>query len=156
MKWLQKQVQIFSRANTLSTCLCVTCYSLVQLHLNNTCIGPAEANASILFSHSRACLAALHNLQQLPSNSITGSGPRVKLRSYLGFRDNLFVSRDLFPTCNTHHSTSRSTHSCRSSEMATNSIKLLTGNSHGQLAKLVADRYVRPHSGFHMGLARES
>lgn len=25
--------------------------------------------------------------------------------------------------------------------MATNSIKLLTGNSHGQLAKLVADRY---------------
>jgi ribose-phosphate pyrophosphokinase len=26
------------------------------------------------------------------------------------------------------------------SEMATNSIKLLTGNSHGQLAKLVADR----------------
>jgi hypothetical protein len=26
--------------------------------------------------------------------------------------------------------------------MATNSIKLLTGNSHPQLAKLVADRYV--------------
>lgn len=30
--------------------------------------------------------------------------------------------------------------------MATNSIKLLTGNSHPQLAKLVADRYVLPHS----------
>lgn len=28
--------------------------------------------------------------------------------------------------------------------MATNSIKLLTGNSHPQLAKLVADRYVWP------------
>jgi hypothetical protein len=26
--------------------------------------------------------------------------------------------------------------------MATNAIKLLTGNSHGQLAKLVAERYV--------------
>jgi len=31
--------------------------------------------------------------------------------------------------------------------MATNSIKLLTGNSHGQLAKLVADRYVKEAQG---------
>lgn len=35
--------------------------------------------------------------------------------------------------------------------MASNSIKLLTGNSHPELAKLVADRYgVLIHSGFHL------
>lgn len=35
--------------------------------------------------------------------------------------------------------------------MATNSIKLLTGNSHPQLAKLVADRYVEKTSIYEMG-----
>lgn len=42
----------------------------------------------------------------------------------------------------------------------TNSIKLLTGNSHGGLAKLVADRYAKitkksldwAHSSFHVGV----
>lgn len=51
--------------------------------------------------------------------------------------DETFPTHDEHPDVSPRHATSRV-----SLSMATNSIKLLTGNSHPSLAKLVADRYV--------------